>query len=162
LRGGQYLPDNQLTRTGSIVLLGTQPSRPRAFRTQVQPLVSSMTSTVSGSPAAVASSGVVRRKHDGGPGARIDVPAGHPSGSVFGGDEDEGRPGSVLAPNLDALADGYLDGPAAGNFMGFNRMHHSHLVSVAPHRCLLQTARRAAIKDFRGGSRLDETCLRPD
>ena len=29
----QYLPDSQPTGTGSIVLLGTEPSRPRAFRT---------------------------------------------------------------------------------------------------------------------------------
>src|SRR5580658_6458708 len=58
--------------------------------------------------------GVVRRDHDGGPGARIDVPRGHPPGSVIGSDEDEGRPGSVMAANLDALAGGYLDGPPAG------------------------------------------------
>src|SRR5487761_1047987 len=46
----------QVADTGSIVSLGTQPSRPRAFRTQAQPLGSSMTRTVSGSPTIVASS----------------------------------------------------------------------------------------------------------
>jgi hypothetical protein len=61
LRGGRYLlaealPDSQLAGIGSIVLLGTQPSRPKAFRTQVQPLGLSITSTVSNSPTAVASS----------------------------------------------------------------------------------------------------------
>src|SRR5262245_26390752 len=42
--------------TGSIVELGTQPSRPDALRTQDQPLTSSVSSTVSSSPAAVGSS----------------------------------------------------------------------------------------------------------
>src|SRR5512138_1060675 len=39
-----------------MVELGTQPSRPDALRTQVQPLISSVSSTVSSSPGTVGSS----------------------------------------------------------------------------------------------------------
>ena len=54
----------------------------------------------------------------------------------------KGRPGGVLAPDLDALADGYPDRPPAGYFMGFDRTHRGHLASVAVYRDRIQTARQ--------------------